>query len=181
MELVSGKIRIRSAGKDDAEMLALWWNDGRIMEHAGFPMGIGTTADKIAADLATDTDQTRRRLVLEFSNQPIGEMNYRVLDSSRAEIGIKICLTDFQEKKIGRIALSLLIRSLFDHGMKKIILDTNLRNTRAQHVYELLGFRKTGVRIDSWCDQMGNLQSAVDYELVAEEFHDFSSSESDFG
>ena len=35
---------------------------------------------------------------------------------------------------IGRILLNLLIKELFCVGYKKIILDTNLKNTRAQHV-----------------------------------------------
>jgi len=49
-------------------------------------------------------------------------------------------------------------------------LDTNLKNTRAQHVYEKLGFRKVRTRINAWKDQLGELQSAVDYELTAEDF-----------
>jgi ribosomal protein S18 acetylase RimI-like enzyme len=51
-----------------------------------------------------------------------------------------------------------------------VLLDTNLNNTRAQHVYEKLGFQKTGVRLNSWTDQLGRLQSAVDYELTPEYF-----------
>ena len=41
---------------------------------------------------------------------------------------------------------------------------------RAQHVYESLGFRKVRTNIDSWKDQLGRLQSSVDYELVENEF-----------
>jgi ribosomal protein S18 acetylase RimI-like enzyme len=52
--------------------------------------------------------------------------------------------------------------------IKKIVLDTNLKNTRAQHVYEKLGFRKMRVNVDSWQDQLGQWQSTVDYELVRE-------------
>ncbi len=175
MELQKGNIRIRNAGADDAATLAAWWNDGAIMAHAGFPLGLGTTAEKIAADLRGDSDETRRRLILEFDKTPIGEMSFRIPGDGSAEIGIKICLEAYREKGIGRIALSLLIRALFEKGAEKIVLDTNLQNTRAQHVYETLGFRKTGVRIDSWRDQLGALQSAVDYELLPEQFRDFSS------
>ena len=49
---------------------------------------------------------------------------------------------------------------------KKIALNTNLSNTRAQHVYESLGFKKLGIRENSWKNQLGELQSTVDYELV---------------
>ena len=56
---------------------------------------------------------------------------------------------------------------------EKIVLDTNLTNKRAQHVYESLGFQKLRVNIDSWIDQLGNKQSAVDYELTEDNFVDF--------
>lgn len=166
-------ITIRNAKQADCLQLAAWWNDGKVMAHAGFPNGLGTTAEKISESISSDTDQTRRRLILEYENAPIGEMSFRNQGGGSVEIGIKICEAVYQEKGIGRKALSLFIQSLFDMGFSKIILDTNLKNTRAQHVYELLGFQKTGVRIDSWRDQLGSLQSAVDYELTKEHFHSF--------
>ncbi len=48
------------------------------------------------------------------------------------------------------------------------MLDTNLKNERAQHVYEKLGFRKTAVEYDSWTNQVGELQSQVFYTLDRE-------------
>jgi len=69
--------------------------------------------------------------------------------------------------------LSMLIRWLFDNGIDKIVLDTNLTNLRAQHVYESLGFRKLRVNHDSWLDQLGNKMSSVDYALAEEDFVDF--------
>lgn len=166
-------ITIRNAEKSDCRKLAAWWNDGSVMAHAGFPLGLGTTEEKIAESISTDADDTRRRLILEYNHTPIGEMSFRNQGNGEVEIGVKICQADYQEKGIGRKALSLLIESLFKMGYSKIILDTNLTNTRAQHVYELLGFQKTGVRMDSWRDQMGNLQSAVDYELTDKNFHNY--------
>ena len=68
----------------------------------------------------------------------------------------------------------MLIEELFARGYTKIVLDTNLKNERAQHVYEMLGFRKVRVNIDSWRNQLGVLQSSVDYELVPEEFRNYS-------
>ena len=53
------------------------------------------------------------------------------------------------------------------------MLDTDLENRRAQHVYELLGFRRTGIRRDCWQDQLGRPRSAVDYELRPEGFRSF--------
>ena len=67
----------------------------------------------------------------------------------------------------------MLIAWLFSQGFEKIVLDTNLTNKRAQHVYESLGFRKLRINYDSWTDQLGNKQSAVDYELTEDSFEDF--------
>ena len=56
----------------------------------------------------------------------------------------------------------------------KIVLDTNLKNTRAQHVYESLGFRKVRTNIDAWTDQTGRPQSSVDYELLEKDFVNYA-------
>ena len=139
------------------------------MAHAGFPLGLGTTVEKEAARLPSPG-----RLMLEYKNQPIGEMNWRDVGENAAEIGIKICESTFQEQGLGRIYLSLLIKELFSRGFARIVLDTNLNNTRAQHVYEKLGFRKVAIRENSWHDQLGNPQSAVDYALTPEDFRNFA-------
>jgi len=161
-------LTIRDARPADAPQLVRWWNDGAVMAHAGFPLGLGTTVEKEAARLPASG-----RLMLEYDDRPIGEMNWRDVGGA-AEIGIKICEAPMQERGLGRIALSLLIRELFSMGFVKIILDTNLNNTRAQHVYEKLGFQKVAIRKNSWTDQLGNPQSAVDYELYPKNFHDFA-------
>ncbi|MBO2516051.1 MAG: GNAT family N-acetyltransferase [Clostridiales bacterium] len=166
---------IRDAqGAEDARLLANWWNDGAVMAHAGFPLGLGTTPEQVSREIAFDTDDTRRRLIMEKDGVPIGECSYRNCFDGKAEIGIKICESSRQEKGYGRVLLSMMIGRLFSMGYGKIILDTNLNNLRAQHVYEKLGFVKTAVHIDSWKDQLGRPQSAVDYELLPENFVDFT-------
>ena len=59
-------------------------------------------------------------------------------------------------------------------GFKVIILDTNVKYKRAQHIYELLGFKKIRINSDSWKDQLGNLQSSIDYKLIEDNFNDYS-------
>ena len=162
-------LTIRPALPSDAPQLVRWWNDGAVMAHAGFPLGLGTTIEKEAARLPATG-----RLMLEYQSRSIGEMNWRDVGENTAEIGIKICETAMQERGLGRIYLSLLIGELFRRGFAKIVLDTNLNNTRAQHVYEKLGFRKVAIRENSWHDQLGNPQSAVDYALKPEAFIDYT-------
>ena len=174
MKIEYKDIQIRNAEQKDSTQLEKWWNDGKVMAHAGFPLGLGITAEEIAESLARDSDDTRRRLIIEYRNTPIGEMNFRNRGNGIAEIGIKICEEDYQEKGLGRNCLSLLIKELFQKGYQKIVLDTNEKNTRAQHVYELLGFRKLRINKESWKDQLGNPQSSVDYELLREGFDDYT-------
>lgn len=175
MLLKHNNLIIRNATEKDAEQLAMWWNDGKIMAHAGFPNGTGQTAQSIANNLQKDTDTTHRRLIIEMDNMPIGEMNYRNKGSQTVEIGIKICDFSKQNKGVGKILLSMLISALFkDFGYQKIILDTNLKNKRAQHVYEQLGFTKLRVNQNSWTNQIDELQSSIDYELYQKDFINFA-------
>ena len=148
---------IRNATAADAPLLAAWWNNGALMAHAGYPNGTGETAGGIAQKLAGDDDSTHRRLILEVD-----------------EIGIKICVLSQQEKGYGRVFLSMLIAGLFDMGYGKIVLDTNLQNLRAQHVYEKLGFRRVAVHENAFQDQLGQWQSSVDYELLPADFVSFA-------
>ena len=159
---------LRDATKTDAKQLAEWWNNGAVMAHAGFPNGLGTTEEEVAEDIGVGA------LIIEEAGKPIGEANYRIVDDKVAKIGIKICVFDCQNRGIGKIVLSMLIRYLFDNGFDKIVLDTNMKNKRAQRVYESLGFRKVRVNIDSWTDQVGKLQSSVDYELFETDFIDYA-------
>ena len=157
-------LSIRQAEAFDAKQLAAWWNDGAVMAHAGFPKGLGTTEDEVISLLG------KGQMVIEENGRLIGECSYRKAADGTAEIGIKLCETDCQNRGVGRKVLSMLIAWLFRNGCSKIVLDTNLTNTRAQHVYESLGFRKVRANIDSWKDQLGRLQSSVDYELLEKDF-----------
>lgn len=157
-------LTIRQAEVTDAKQIIAWWNDGTVMAHAGFPNGLGTTEEEVIKELDNGL------MVIEENERMIGECSYRNVAEGVAEIGIKICESDCQNHGIGRKVLSMLIGWLFKKGYSKIVLDTNLANTRAQHVYESLGFCKVRTNINSWKDQLGRLQSSVDYELVEKDF-----------
>ncbi|MCM1215794.1 MAG: GNAT family N-acetyltransferase [Lachnospiraceae bacterium] len=64
----------------------------------------------------------------------------------------------------------MLIEELFSRGYERIFLDTDLKNTRAQHVYELLGSKKTAIHENSWKNQLGEPQTSIDYELKPSDF-----------
>ena len=168
-----GDLLIRDATIDDAEQLCDWWNDGAVMEHAGFPNGIGITVDKVREKFEDNSDKNKRHMII-YKNIPIGEMNYREVDIGICEIGIKICDFTMQNKGLGKIILSLFISELFNElGYNKIILNTNIQNQRAQHVYEKLGFKKIRTHENSWTNQLGVKQCSVDYELIKDAFVSF--------
>lgn len=194
MQRTYKNITIREVVAEDAAQLTAWWNDGEVMAHAGFPKGLGTTVEAVAKQIAEQSVKNCRHMILYACEligeadssetgstiggqnyreeyRSIGEMNYREIDETTCEIGIKICEPDMQNKGLGKIILSLFIEGLFTEcGYEKILLDTNLNNKRAQHVYEQLGFLKVRVNENAWKDQLGEWQSSVDYELTAGEF-----------
>jgi len=170
MHIQHNHLTIRNATPDDAELLCRWWNDGKIMAHAGFPKGLNETPENLRQSLTKDSDTTHRRHIIEHNNTPIGEMNYRNKGNNIAEIGIKICDFSHREKGLGTTLLKLFINALFTElGYQKIVLDTDVNNKRARHVYEhKLGFTCVGIREKAFRDQLGEWRSAVDYELTAE-------------
>ena len=171
MLVARDNLTIRNATDADVSQLGIWWRDGSIMAHAGFPLGLSITDEEIAEKLTSDTDDTYRRLIIEVNSLPIGEMNYRNKGNQTAEIGIKICDFSMQEKGYGTQFLFMLVSELFgNYEYEKIILDTNLNNKRAQHTYEKIGFRKIRERHDSWKNQLGEMQSTVDYEITKTEY-----------
>lgn len=174
MNLHYRNLHIRDAGRSDLPQLVAWWNDGAVMNHAGFPNGLGTTVDREWERLLAQTDTIGRRLVIEKDGCPIGEMSYQAVGDGAVDIGIKICIPDEQERGSGRVLLSMLIKALFAMRFQRIVLDTDLENRRAQHVYEKVGFTRLGVAHDSWRNSLGQLRSSVGYEMKPGALVDFA-------
>ena len=165
MYLKKDDLVLRQATPNDAEQLYAWWGDGKIMAHAGFPNGLNTDINILRNRLSQNRENSKT-LIIEINSNPVGEMSFRIVDGT-SEIGIKICDFSYHEKGYGTKALKMLISYLFDEmNVDKIVLDTNLTNTRAQHVYENLGFKKVAIKMNVWTNQLGELQSSVDYELT---------------
>ena len=170
MHIKKDNLLIRSATPRDAAILCKWWNDGKVMAHAGFPKGLGITEQAVLANI-NDQSDSRELLIIEANSRPVGEMSYREVNDAAVEIGIKICDSSQQERGFGTSFLRMLIEYLFfQKGYDRIVLDTNLNNERAQRVYEKIGFTRVGVREHSFLDQLGNPQSSVDYELLREDY-----------
>ena len=55
MKLEYEGVLLRNAEAGDAGQLAAWWNDGKVMAHAGFPLGLGTTPESLWRDASAVT------------------------------------------------------------------------------------------------------------------------------
>ena len=127
MYLHQNELTIRDALPADTPLLCRWWNDGKVMEHAGFPQGLGTSIEKITQQLLEPNNRTHL-LIIESEGLPIGEMNWRREESDHAEIGIKICESNRQEKGFGSRLIAMLCRDLFaNRGIGKSARPARLR------------------------------------------------------
>ena len=168
ISLVDEEIVLRNAVISDVDQLATWWASGELMEHAGFPDGIETDKEALKNKILINNVSGIKdlTLIIQYNNISIGEMGYRQVFRNVYEIGIKICIADYQNKGIGTRALNLLLDFLLnDLKARRIVLDTSIENVHAQKVYEDLGFVKTRVVENNWTDQIGNKRTTVHYEL----------------
>ncbi len=170
-------LTIRSARIEDAEILTRWWNDGTVMAHAGFPNGLDQSIEVTISQVEVNKIRLSQICIIEIDKIPVGEMSFGFQKDGIAEIGIKICIPTYQNRGYGSKLTEMLINYLFDDAelnqkfmVKKIILDTNLKNQRAQHVYEKLGFTPMGVNYRAWKDQQDQWQDTVDYEMTRESY-----------
>ncbi len=178
MRIEKDNIFIRSAAIEDARILMDWWNDGRIMEHAGFPNGLAKTLDDIEDEIRTWEGKLSQLCIIEIDNRPVGELSYRIKAGGSASAGWKICDTSYQNQGYGTEIIKILFEFLFTdkeinskEPLDIISWDTLVENKRAQHVYEFkLGARRLGLRERAFKDQLGNWRSAVDYEITREGF-----------
>ena len=176
MNIKKDHLMIRSANVGDAPLLTDWWNDGSVMAHAGFPNGLGQTLEKTIEQITLNESKLSQRCIIEDNDVRIGEMSFYIGDNF-AEIGIKICDSAYQNKGYGSILIRMLLDFLFTdkkinsaNKIEKIILDTNIKNLRAQHVYEKIGFKKVATNVNAWKDQLGQWQTSIDYEMSLQDY-----------
>lgn len=101
MRIHKDNIIIRSATSDDAIHLNKWWNDGKVMEHAGFPNGIGESLDDTVANIKSWEGKLSQLCIIEIDGKPVGELNYKIKDDNAVYPGWKICDLNYQDKGYG--------------------------------------------------------------------------------
>lgn len=173
MRIQNKDIVIRSANIDDAVQLNKWWNDGNVMDHAGFPNGLGQSLEDTIRSIENWEGKLSQLCIIEIDGRSVGELSYRIKDDNTAYPGWKICDFNYQNQGYGTKIIMMLFEFIFTDEainsripIKKIVWDTMIENKRAQYTYEnKIGARKVGIRKDSWKDQTGKLRTSVDFEI----------------
>ena len=179
MNIIFENIKIREAEISDAKILTNWWNDGKVMAHAGFPRGLETNLKKVEEQIKSYEDKLSKLCMIEIDTIPVGEMYYKIEDGF-VEVGWKICEENFQNKGYGTKIINKTCEFLFNDkkinglvNVEKINWETLLSNKRAQKVYEdKIHAIRVKVEKDYWKDQNGELQSVVVYEMPRERFEE---------
>ncbi len=178
MRIEKDNIIIRSANLDDAPLLNKWWNDGKVMAHAGFPEGLGQSLEDTLKVINHWKETSGELCIIEVDGKAIGELNFKLKDDGVAYPGWKICDFDYQNQGYGTKIIKLLLKFLFTDEkinknlpIEKVIWDTMIENKRAQYVYEFkIKAKRIGIRKNSWQDPKGNWRSSVDYIITKEEY-----------
>ncbi|WP_440895455.1 GNAT family N-acetyltransferase [Amphibacillus sp. Q70] len=178
MRLEKDNVVIRRATMDDAVQLNQWWNDGQVMEHAGFPNGLGESLEDTINNISHQRDHFSQLCIIEVNGKSIGELSYQMRSDRVASAGWKICDFNYQKQGYGPQVIMMLFEFLFTdeaiHSkfpIDRIVWDTMLENKRAQYVYEhKIKARKVGIQENTWQDPLGNWRSTVNYEIKKEDF-----------
>lgn len=184
MRIEKDQIVIRSAEVSDAQVLTGWWNDGNVMEHAGYPDGLGLTMEDTIQSIKGWEGKLSQLCIIEVDGIPVGELNYRLSEDGIVYPGWKICDPKYQNRGIGPKVINMLFQFLFTDpainasiAPHRIVWDTMLENVQAQHVYEKkIGARRVRVVENAWQDQIGNWRNSVEYEIDRNTFFDGSDS-----
>ena len=70
MRIQNENIIIRSATIDDAVQLNKWWNDGNVMEHAGFPNGLGESIEDTITNIQNWEGKLSQLCIIEIDGKP---------------------------------------------------------------------------------------------------------------
>ena len=76
MRIEKDDIVIRSSSGRCA-LLKNWWNDGSVMEHAGFPKGLGTTTGEVLDRIALNKDSLGQRCIIEIDCKAVGNLTIK--------------------------------------------------------------------------------------------------------
>lgn len=151
-------IKKMSYSDDDFSLLYKWLNDKSVLSYIEGPNSIYTYEQIIGKyGPRVQGEHYVTPCIIEFKNTPIGYLQFYQLQeeeiqaygakNDQPQYGLDIFIgeTDFWNMGIGTEALKLIIRYLFEQGVKDIFIDPQTWNVRAIRSYEKCGFKKIKV------------------------------------
>lgn len=179
--IIGKNIIIRQYELEDEKYIYKWWNDGKVMAHAGFYSGLMKSREAIKLDILQEVQKNelypkskRFMICKKESLIPIGGLCYNDWDSKnqKCEIGIKICDIAEQGKGYGEDALHNFLKYLFRHlNLNKIELTAMKDNNKAQNLYKKLGFKEIGIIREGYFDsRYGKFVDVVYMDLLKKDF-----------
>ncbi|MGF2616435.1 acetyltransferase [Rossellomorea vietnamensis] len=150
-----GSLLVRPLESKDSGVLQKWLSDPRVLE---FYEGRDNPFDlKKVEQVFFDSDDEEVKCLVQFNETAIGYIQYYPLDHEAAAehgySGKKVYGTDqfigepeFWNKGVGTLLVSSMLEFLKNQkGVEIIVMDPQVRNTRAISCYEKCGFKKVKV------------------------------------
>jgi RimJ/RimL family protein N-acetyltransferase len=142
------RLRVRTAGPEDASVVLALWTDSRVTHFVGFPQGIPTSKSEIEAKIARDRDQPLKRLLIverATDGVPIGQVKLgRPDEDGISEPDIKLSPCHW-EQGYGRELWEAMIDHLFETSNCRIVQGTpNVANTASIRMMEGCGMVRVG-------------------------------------
>jgi len=146
--LDTARLRLRTAGPDDAEFILSLWSDPRVMGYVGFPNGLPTSEERIRRQIANASpDPFSRLLIVDRSSdgQHIGQAHVgRVDEQGIVEPDIKLS-PDHWGTGYGQEVWKTLIACGFLQTACRIVQGTpNVENAGSVHMMSRCGMQRTG-------------------------------------
>ena len=152
--LISKRLRLRAAEKEDVTSFLRWVNDPEVTENLLLVSPISRVEEEHWYELMMKQPSSEHVLVIEVKDQstqdeyrPIGTCQFHTMDwrNRSAEIGIMIGEKSFWDQGYGSETLGLLL----EHGfatlnLHRIWLQVYEKNMRGIRAYEKAGFQYEG-------------------------------------
>ncbi len=152
-----GSLVVRRLEVADLPQLCVWRSDPRVLEFYGGRdtcLDLGAARDKFLPRISGESHI--RPCLLQLDGQALGYLQYyEVRDPQEYEladaedtwaIDLFIGEPDLWGQGLGSRALIAVVEALFsEHGARRVVIDPQVTNNRAQRAYEKAGFQKVKV------------------------------------
>lgn len=162
MQLIGDKVRIRTMKRPDVPCLVKWKNDAEIADFVrGAPIHTTYDIENKIYEKGLSEHNAVRLIIETLPGLPIGFISVTDIDkeNQKADIGMLIGDKNYWDQGYGYDSLITLLKHLFfDLGFNRIGLEVFAHNSRAQKVYEKIGFQVEGIerqgllRKEGYCD-----------------------------